>query len=120
MRCFWNIVTDKLEATAAFYVEGFGFSVAFESDWFILLTHDGHELGILKRGHEVTPDGLSASSSGVLTFVVDDVHTTLEKLKAVKDQAEIIEPPRAMFYGQTRALVRDPAGTVVDVSSLTR
>lgn len=30
---------------------------------------------------------------------------------------EIVEPPRDLFYGQRRVLVRDPAGTLVGVSS---
>ncbi|MEL6965356.1 MAG: VOC family protein, partial [Pseudomonadota bacterium] len=44
----------------------------------------------------------------------DDVHK-----RAVEMSAEVVEPPTDMPYGQRRMLVRDPDGTLIDVSAPT-
>ena len=51
----------------------------------------------------------------MLTFVVDDCDAIYEKAQAAN--AVIVEPPREMPYGQRRMVLRDPAGTFVDISS---
>ncbi|WP_265519200.1 VOC family protein [Nitratireductor luteus] len=74
------------------------------------------ELGIIARNSEVTPDPAARPhGGGYLTFVVDEVLVAFEQARAM--DAEILEPPTDLFYGQRRMLLRDPAGTIVDVSS---
>ncbi|MEO1173007.1 MAG: VOC family protein, partial [Myxococcota bacterium] len=51
----------------------------------------------------------------LVTIVVEDVDA-LHATAAERD-IPIVEPPRNLFYGQRRMLLRDPAGTLVDVSS---
>ena len=52
-----------------------------------------------------------------LTLVVDDVFAAVERARAL--EVEIIEEPVALDYGQTRALIRDPNGLVIDLSTPT-
>ena len=118
-RCFTNILSDNIGRTADFYTEVLGMQRHFDSDWFVILTHpdiDQLELGILQRDHSIVPPSVQHEPSGVIvTFVVADCDAVYAKAKACG--AEVLESPTDMFYGQRRMLLRDPDGTVVDVSS---
>lgn len=120
-RCFTNVLSSDVAATASFYEHLLGMTRHFDSDWFVILTHpdiDGLEFGILQRDHAIVPPDVRAAPAGVIvTFVVadcDEVHR-----RAVAAGATVIEPPADMPYGQRRMLLRDPDGTVLDVSAPT-
>ncbi|WP_274424793.1 VOC family protein [Chelativorans sp. YIM 93263] len=118
-RTMYNIAADDLGALRDFYCALFDMEAIYESDWYIVLVPvEGprFELGIIARNSEVTPNPATRPhGGGYLTFVVDEVLVAFEQAKAMN--AEIIEPPTDLFYGQRRMLMRDPAGTVLDVSS---
>jgi predicted enzyme related to lactoylglutathione lyase len=104
---------------AQFYQNLLGLRRAGDFGWFILLADDalpGFELGILDKDHEVAPKTGSDASAGVLlTFVVADVAAIHRQ--AVALGVKVVEPPRDMPYGQRRLILRDPAGTLVDISA---
>ncbi|MEO0915043.1 MAG: VOC family protein, partial [Pseudomonadota bacterium] len=76
----------------------------------------GFELGILDITHETIPPEIAARPGGaILTFVVDDLAEIHERALAMR--AEILQPPTDLPYGQRRLMLRDPAGTAVDLSS---
>ncbi len=120
-RAFTNILSRDVNATAEFYQSLLGMTRAHDFGWFVILTHpgvSGFEFGVLDRAHETAPaDGAAASTSAgvMVTFVVDDVEACHDR--AVALGADIIAPPTDMVYGQRRMLVRDPDGTLVDVSA---
>jgi len=118
-RCFTNILSEDIDVCATFYEDLFDMRRHFDSEWFVLLTHDdieGLEFGVLQRDHEVVHEHIRAAPAGVmLTFVVDDCDVVYQR--AVDMEADIIETPADQFYGQRRMLLRDPDGTVVDVSA---
>ena len=120
-RCFTNILSMDVKGTAKFYEQLLGMKRHFDSDWFIILTHDnikGLELGILQQGHELAPNVAKTAPSGVMiTFVVDDCDTVYKKAQALN--AKIIEAPRDMPYGQRRMLLEDYDGTLIDISAPT-
>lgn len=120
-RCFTNILSGDVEQTAVFYEGVLDMRRHFNSDWFVILTHpdiDGLELGVLQRDHDVVPQPIRTVPSGIiLTFVVADCDAVYDKARAFN--AEVLEAPTDMFYGQRRMLLRDPDGTVVDVSAPT-
>lgn len=118
-RCFTNILSGTVDRTAQFYEHVLGMTRHFDSDWFVILTHesiDGLELGILQRDHEIIPTSARNAPTGVvITFVVDDCNAVHGK--AEEKGVQIVEPPTDMPYGQRRMLMLDPDGTLVDVSS---
>lgn len=120
-RCFSNILSKNVSATAIFYEELLGMKRHFDSDWFVILTHDdveGLELGVLQRDHEIVPEAVRAAPAGVMiTFVVDDCDVIYER--ALKQGVVVVETPADMPYGQRRMLLKDPDGTVVDISAPT-
>ena len=120
-RAFTNILSSKVYETARFYQSLLDMTRHFDSDWFVILTHpavSGLEFGILDRNSDMVPTAIRAEPQGVmLTFVVEDVEPVHQQ--ALKMDADILEAPRDMFYGQRRMLLRDPEGTVIDVSAPT-
>jgi predicted enzyme related to lactoylglutathione lyase len=121
-RAFTSILTETVEETAQFYQTLLGMKRAGEFGWFIVLSHDalpGFELGILDRHHETIPAEVAARPGGaILTFVVENLEAMHGKAIAMK--AEIVQDPKDLSYGQRRLLLRDPAGTIIDVSSPVR
>ncbi len=120
-RAFVNVLSGSVETTARFYERLLGMTRHYDSDWFVILTHPdrpGLEYGILQRDHPVVPETVRAAPAGVMmTFVVPDcdaVHGQARKIGA-----EIIAAPTDMPYGQRRMLLRDPDGTVLDISAPT-
>lgn len=118
-RAFANILCDEVAPTAQFYEDILGFRRTGDFGWFILLCHDGlpgFELGVLNRNHETIPHGVATNPAGVImTFVVEDLDVIYQE--AVTRKAEIVQDPTDLPYGQRRLMLRDPAGTLVDVSS---
>jgi predicted enzyme related to lactoylglutathione lyase len=118
-RCFTNILCADVDGTASFYESLLGLHRHYDSDWFVILSHHdlpGLEFGLLQRNHAIVPDAVKLAPAGVMmTFVVahcDAVHDTARAIGA-----KVLEPPTDMPYGQRRMLLRDPEGTVLDISA---
>ncbi len=120
LRGFPNVLTADIPATKSWYLALLDWVVEFDSDWFVHLKAadaPGVELGIIDRNHEVVAPAISLATGDrlMLTLVVDDVDVT--HARAIELGCEIVQPPTDLFYGQRRMLVRDPNGTLVDLSS---
>jgi catechol 2,3-dioxygenase-like lactoylglutathione lyase family enzyme len=78
-------MTDDVTATAAFYVDHFGFEPLFSTDWYVHLQSKENEhvtLAILDGSHETIPqEGRGKVSGLLLNFEVDDVDAVYERLK---------------------------------------
>jgi PhnB protein len=118
-RAFLTKTSGDLASARDWYVDLLDLRVEFDSDWFVHLQDPddaGLELGILDRDHDIAPEpSIGTPSGGYLTVVVDDVDEVHRRASAAGVQ--VLEPPRDLFYGQRRMLVRDPDGWVVDISS---
>lgn len=113
-----NICSDDLPKSRDFYTKLFDFNVDFDSDWFVhLISKDKQfELGIIDRTHEIVPTDFQLSPQGFyVTFVVNNAD---EQFKiAQSEKFDILSEPTDTFYGQRRLLLKDPSGTLVDISS---
>ncbi|GAA0776741.1 glyoxalase [Roseibium denhamense] len=119
-RSFPNILTEEVAVTAAFYKDLLGLTEQFSSEWFVNLVdpdNSGIELGILRQSHEIVPVAPRHAPAGIiLTFVVENCDLVYERAQAMK--ADVLEAPKNMPYGQRRLILKDPAGTIIDISSL--
>ena len=113
------VVTDQLRACRDFYRRWFGFEVAFEASWFVLLQSGGGErpvsLAFMDTDHPSSPPSPAPHGGGgsFLTFQVADAaaeHRRLVEAGLECDLALTDEP-----WGQRRFGVVDPAGMWVDV-----
>jgi len=120
-RVLFNILVKDLTTSAAFYRQLAGFKQIYTSDWYVVLAAPGRDsvaLGLIDQVSQYTPraaGGLPAGS--YLTLGVDDVYAAYEKAREMG--VDLIEEPRPLDYGQTRALLRDPNGVVIDISTPT-
>ncbi|WP_136468233.1 VOC family protein [Flagellimonas onchidii] len=117
-RMMTNICSDNLSESRDFYIRLFDFNVDFDSDWFIhLVSKDKKlELGIIDRTHEIVPKDFQNNPKGFyITFVVESADEVFKI--AEQEKFEIVNKPADTFYGQRRVLLKDPDGTLVDISS---
>ena len=118
-RLLTNLCSVDLAASKAFYTSLLGFEVAYDSDWFVhLISKDKQfELGIIERTNQIVPKSSQNAPTGFyVTFVVDNADEVFAI--AEKENFEVVEQPTDTPYGQRRLLLKDPNGTIVDVSSL--
>lgn len=115
------ITTAKLAAVKDFYVDHFGFAVAFDSTWFIYLVCDANEgargatLAFMSPDHPSNPPGPETFDGRgmILTIEVADVSAAHDRLSM--SGAPIIYPLAQEPWGQHRFMTRDPAGVLIDV-----
>lgn len=120
-RVLFNILAKDLETSARFYRRLANFEEVRSNDWYVVMSApdiEGLEIRLLDQVSEFTPRHAWGMHEGTyLTLVVDDVFQALENARELG--VEIIEEPVALEYGQTRALIRDPNGMVIDLSTPT-
>lgn len=120
-RLLYNVLCRSVEDSVAFYRALAEFEVLYESEWYVVLTPPGQpnvQLGLIDQMSEFTPRHAWGEHYGTyLTLVVDDVFAAVERARSLG--VEVIEEPVALAYGQTRALVRDLNGHVLDISTPT-
>lgn len=111
------LITDKLAECAGFYVAYFGFEKVFAEDWYIHLVHpSGAELAFMVPGATNQPSELHPAFGGqglVYSFEVENAGQEYERLK--KTGVPIVFELKTEEWGQKHFIVRDPAGTYIDV-----
>jgi len=117
-RILFNILCKDIEAAAGFYEKVAGLQRIYNSDWYIVMsppTAEALQIGLIDEVHEVAPTAARGMSNGsYLTLVVQNLDEALEAARQVG--AQVLEEPQELFYGQRRALIRDPNDVVVDLS----
>lgn len=112
------LMTNRVQETADFYREHFGFEETFATDWYVSLRHATRpefELAVLLSDHPTIPPGYGAPSRGLLVNVeVDDARGEHARLV---DQAELpeVQSLRDESFGQRHFILRDPSGNLIDV-----
>lgn len=115
------ITTTELAAVRDFYVEHFGFAVAFDASWFLYLVGEGDEgvrgatLAFMSADHPSNPPGPETFDGRgmILTIEVADINAAHDRLS--KSGAPIVYPLTREPWGQHRFMTRDPAGVLVDI-----
>jgi catechol 2,3-dioxygenase-like lactoylglutathione lyase family enzyme len=120
-RVLFNILVKDMASSVDFYRRIANLELIFESDWFVVLTPPGQpnvQIGLIDQVSEFTPRHAWGMHEGAyMTFEVDDVFKALEVARELG--VEIVEEPVALEYGQTRLLIRDPNGMILDLSTPT-
>lgn len=111
------LMVDDVAATAAFYVEHFGFKSLFDGDWYVHLQSVADEtvnLAILNGDHETIPvEGRGRASGVLINFEVEDVDAVHDRLQAAG--LPILRSLRDEAFGQRHFITRDPNGVLIDV-----
>jgi catechol 2,3-dioxygenase-like lactoylglutathione lyase family enzyme len=114
---FWSgVVTEKLEASKAFYVKLFGCNVIFDSEWFVLLQLGPSELGFMVPGLEEQAPIFRPAFQGQglwVTVDVEDVDAEYERIQSLGVEIELALRDEA--WGDRHFVVVDPNGIGVDI-----
>lgn len=120
-RVLFNVLCKDLPGSVAFYRALVDFETIYESDWYVVLTPPGQplvQIGLIDEVSEFTPRHAWGTRQGTyLTLVVEDVLAVLDRARRL--EVEVVSEPVDMGYGQTRALIRDPNGLIIDISTPT-
>lgn len=113
-----GILTDKLEASKAFYSENLGFGVTFENEFYLLMHTPSRqaEISFLLPFHPTQDPFFHKPYTGqgmYLTLEVDDVDALYRKLKTngIKIQVELRDEP----WGDRHFAIEDPNGIGIDI-----
>lgn len=119
----WNsaytvLLTSNVGATAEFYRAHFGYTVAFEADWYVSLKRDRWELAILDRDHATIPvEYRGRAAAGILINIeVSDVDAEYDHL-VTNGSLEAVVSIRSEDFGQRHFIVAAPDGVLIDVIS---
>jgi len=112
------VVTDSVRACRDFYCRSFGFDVAFEASWFVLLTLPGDQpvsLAFMLPEHPSAPPSPAAhqGDGSFLTLQVEDA--AVEYARLIETGVSVALPLTDEPWGQRRFGVVDPAGMWLDV-----
>jgi len=120
-RVLFNILAKDIPTSADFYAQLAGFRTIFANDWYVVMAmpgNEGFELGLIDQVSQFAPRHAWGIHQGsYLTLVVDDVFAAVERARALG--VEVIDNPTALENDVTRALIRDPNGVVIDLSTPT-
>jgi catechol 2,3-dioxygenase-like lactoylglutathione lyase family enzyme len=109
------IVTPDLLACRDFWVQRLGFSVVFESSWFILLGADGATVAFMSPDHPSSPPGPDVFSGKGMCFElqVEDAQVAYDasRERGLTPDYPLADEP----FGQRRFGFFDPSGLWVDV-----
>jgi len=112
------LMTDRVQETADFYREHFGFKETFATDWYVSLRHavrPEFELALLQSDHPTIPQGYGSPSRGLLINVeVEDARAEHARLVEQVGLPEV-QSLRDESFGQRHFIVRDPSDNLVDV-----
>lgn len=113
------IMTDVVAKTASFYKEQFGYTLTYETDWYVSLQKaEGDrfwELAVLRFDHETVPPPFRNKSQGVLiNMEVSDAAEVYRRL-VTEGPLDAIKPLTDESFGQRHFILLDPAGNMVDV-----
>ena len=116
-RAAYVIYTDDVERTADFYTALGPFERCRSSDWYAVVRSPQEptvELGIVDRNSRIVPfETFGRPQAGYLSLVVADVEEFRSRAK--KAGADVLSPKG--LFGQTRLMLRDPNGVLLELSS---
>lgn len=109
------IVTPRLFECRDFWMSRLGFSVVFQSSWFVLLQADGASLAFMSPEHPSAPPGPEAYSGRGMCFELQVEDAAAEeaacRIRGLAPDYGLTDEP----FGQRRFGFADPSGLWVDV-----
>ena len=113
-----NLLTRDIIRATEFYRILCGFRQVHTESWYVVLAtspDSPFQLGLIDRVSEFVPRAARGEAQGsFLEIVVDDVSSAIEAVREFG--TEIIEEP-TLFGEQTRAVLRDLDGHVIDLTT---
>ena len=115
---FYPVVqTDDVATTTAFFEDNFGFSRAFDSDWYVHLQNPEQpevNLAVLAYDHPTLPvEGQHTTQGMIINFEVEDA--TAEDKRLRDAGLTLVKPLVDEPFGQRHAIFGGPLGILIDL-----
>lgn len=111
----------NLAAAKDFYLNYFGFEVAFENEWYLhLVSETGIQVGFLLPDQPTQPPFFQKPYNGtgvIFSIEVDDADAAYAD--ATANALKIVLPLRSEDWGQRHFVVEDPNGIHIDIVQAT-
>ena len=114
---FSVFVVGDLDKAKSFYSDHFGFTVAFENEWYLhLFSESGVQIGFMLPDQPSQPEVFHASFDGkgvIFSIEVEDAEKAYEEAsaKSLDISLELIKED----WGQYHFCVKDPNGLYIDI-----
>lgn len=108
--------TEKLQESKDFYMDHFGFKLAYESDWYIELITPGGDAGISFTLPQREEGEFFNGKGMILSFEVEDVEAEYNRLK--EQNVTIYQDLQDKPWGERSFVVDDPNGVHVYLYNL--
>jgi len=114
---FTVFTIESLDRAKAYYSRNFGFSVAFENEWYLhLVSESGIQVGFLLPNQPTQPNIFHKSYDGngvIFSFEVENVESAYSEAKA--NSLDIVLDLRSEDWGQHHFCIKDPNGIYLDI-----
>ena len=110
-------IVKSLDAAKAFYLNHFGFSLAFENEWYVhLVSESGVQIGFLLPNQPTQPKIFHRSYNGngvIFSLEVENADSAYAEVK--EKSLDIVLDLRSEDWGQRHFSIKDPNGVYLDI-----
>ena len=110
-------IVESLGKAKSFYVDHFGFGVAFENEWYLhLVSESGIQIGFMLPNQPTQPEIFKSAHPGngvIFSLEVDDADSSYSE--AVEKDLDVVLELRSEDWGQRHFCVKDPNGVYLDI-----
>lgn len=118
---FFVLIVKDLDKAESFYINNFGFSIAFQNEWYLHLVSDaGIQLAFMLPNQPTQPEIFKKQHDGngfILSLEVDDADQAYSHAK--NNSLDIALDLKNEEWGQRHFAMKDPNGVYVDVVQAT-
>ena len=114
---FTIFIVKDLAAAKDFYTRHFGFTVAFENEWYLhLLTELGFQVGFMRPDQPTQPEMFhKAHDSDGIILSIEVENADVAYADAQVQNLDITLPLRSEEWGQRHFCIKDPNGIHLDI-----
>ena len=118
---FSVLIVNNLDNAEAFYVNNFGFNLAFKNEWYLhLVSESGIQVAFMLPNQPTQPEVFKKQHNGngfIFSLEVNDADQAYSY--AMKEALDIVLELRSEEWGQRHFTIKDPNGVYVDVVQAT-
>jgi len=115
------LIVNNLVSAKEFYVNYFGFNIAFQNEWYLhLVSESGIQVAFMLPNQPTQPEIFKKQYNGnglILSLEVDDADQAYSH--AMNESLNIALDLRSEEWGQRHFALKDPNGVYVDVVQAT-
>ena len=118
---FSVLIVNNLDNAELFYVNNFGFNIAFKNEWYLhMVSESGIQIAFMLPNQPTQPEIFRTQHNGngfIFSLEVNDADQAYSH--AINETLDIVLDLRSEEWGQRHFAIKDPNGVYVDVVQAT-